>query len=246
MGWYEDRFMPHPNRVECACQQCGRKYWVPPCEVKRRFTCGTECRSALTASHKRARARECLHCETVFVPRTTQISAHQGKYCSTRCATIANRQLWTPEARVLATRTAQVGYATGVFTRLSGEMHPQWKGGPAEYRARRAASGKAAAQTRSYRRRFPEKVREFSKRRQGRKLGRLPRGTIKRIGELQRWKCAACRESLKNGYHVDHIVALAMGGEHKQSNLQLLCPTCNVRKSAKDPIDFMRARGFLL
>jgi 5-methylcytosine-specific restriction endonuclease McrA len=246
MGWYEDRFSPHPARIECACLQCDRKYWLPPCEVSRRKTCGKECRLVLGAQQKKARARDCLHCGAGFVPRTTQIDAGQGKYCSTRCATVGNGQLWTPAAVAAKTEVLRLGYADGTYKAPSGPDHVQWTGGPNAARARRVASGKAAAQTRSYRKRFPEKVREFAKRRKGRSLGSLPRGTVKRIGELQRWKCTACGTSLKSGYHVDHVLSLMAGGEHKPSNLQLLCPTCNVKKWAKHPIDFMQERGFLL
>ena len=39
---------------------------------------------------------------------------------------------------------------------------------------------------------------------------------------------------------------LARGGKHEASNLQLLCPPCNMSKNAKHPIDFMQQRGFLL
>lgn len=39
---------------------------------------------------------------------------------------------------------------------------------------------------------------------------------------------------------------LARGGTNQRTNLQLLCPPCNLSKSAKDPIDFMQSRGFLL
>jgi 5-methylcytosine-specific restriction endonuclease McrA len=246
MGWYEDRFQPHPGRIECACLHCDRKYWVPPCEVPRRKTCGKECRLAMVAQRKHERARNCLHCRKSFVPRTTQIAADQGKYCSTRCSTIGNGQLWTADAVAKKAEILRAGHADGTYKTPSGPDHVQWDGGPDAYRARRVASGKAAAQTRSYRQRFPEKVREFSRRRKGRKLGRLPRGTVERIGSLQRWKCASCRMPLRGGYHVDHIVSLMAGGAHAPSNLQLLCPTCNVRKWAKDPIDFMRERGFLL
>lgn len=69
---------------------------------------------------------------------------------------------------------------------------------------------------------------------------------VRDIGRLQKWKCAICRCSLKGGKHVDHIVPLTKGGSNDRTNLQLLCPTCNVRKHAKDPIDYMQSRGFLL
>lgn len=63
---------------------------------------------------------------------------------------------------------------------------------------------------------------------------------------LQRGKCACCRTSIKDGYHVDHIMPLAKEGGNDRFNLQLLCPTCNLQKSAKHPVDFMQSRGFLL
>lgn len=63
---------------------------------------------------------------------------------------------------------------------------------------------------------------------------------------LQRAKCAACRKELSGGYHIDHIMPLALGGPHDDKNLQLLCPSCNLSKHCKHPVDFMRSRGFLL
>jgi 5-methylcytosine-specific restriction endonuclease McrA len=63
---------------------------------------------------------------------------------------------------------------------------------------------------------------------------------------LQRGKCAICKCSIKSGYHVDHIMPLKLGGHNSRSNLQLLCASCNVRKSCKHPIDFARSVGMLL
>ena len=68
---------------------------------------------------------------------------------------------------------------------------------------------------------------------------------IRHLFNLQRGKCACCRVRLKR-QHVDHITALVRGGSNGRTNLQLLCPTCNLRKSAKHPIDFMQENGFLL
>lgn len=75
----------------------------------------------------------------------------------------------------------------------------------------------------------------------------LPSGIIKSLLTLQRCKCAVCKSSLKkSGHHLDHIMPLFLGGAHSAENVQLLCPTCNLSKSAKNPIDFMQSRGFLL
>jgi len=63
---------------------------------------------------------------------------------------------------------------------------------------------------------------------------------------LQKGKCACCRASIKDGYHVDHIMPLSLEGSNDRHNLQLLCPTCNLQKHASHPIDFMQSRGFLL
>lgn len=63
----------------------------------------------------------------------------------------------------------------------------------------------------------------------------------------QRQRCAYCRISLKvRPYHVDHMVAIAMGGSNAPNNIQILCPACNIKKSAKDPIIFAQSVGLLI
>lgn len=69
---------------------------------------------------------------------------------------------------------------------------------------------------------------------------------VERMRSLQKNKCACCHADLnKSGFHVDHVVALASGGSNDVSNLQILCPTCNLKKGCKNPIDFMQEKGFL-
>lgn len=68
-----------------------------------------------------------------------------------------------------------------------------------------------------------------------------------RLMTLQRCKCAICRVSLKEVRpHLDHVMPIAKGGTNTDDNAQLLCPTCNLTKSAKHPVDFMQERGYLL
>lgn len=77
--------------------------------------------------------------------------------------------------------------------------------------------------------------------------GRLSRGITKKLIDLQRGKCAGCKGDLeKLGHHLDHIVPLALGGEHADQNIQLLCPPCNRLKNAKHPVDWAQENGRLL
>jgi 5-methylcytosine-specific restriction endonuclease McrA len=70
--------------------------------------------------------------------------------------------------------------------------------------------------------------------------------------ELAAWKkaqkkvCHWCGCKCDKRFHVDHIQPLSKGGEHAVTNLCIACPTCNLRKSARDPIEFAQSLGLLL
>jgi 5-methylcytosine-specific restriction endonuclease McrA len=82
--------------------------------------------------------------------------------------------------------------------------------------------------------------------REGGAKGEHKAADIKRLFDLQKGRCPVCRSDLSGGYHVDHVLPLARGGSNDPTNIQLLCKTCNLSKGAKDPIAFMRQKGFLL
>lgn len=69
---------------------------------------------------------------------------------------------------------------------------------------------------------------------------------LARIRLSQRGRCAICKAKLSGFGSVDHITALSRGGSDNPSNLQIVCRSCNSQKHAKDPIEFMQSRGFLL
>jgi hypothetical protein len=69
---------------------------------------------------------------------------------------------------------------------------------------------------------------------------------VERIYGMQKGKCACCKVKLGSKFHRDHIIPLARGGTNDHLNIQLLCRPCNIRKSAKHPVDFMQENGFLL
>lgn len=76
--------------------------------------------------------------------------------------------------------------------------------------------------------------------------GVLSQGLAEKLFKLQRGKCACCGVRLGTKYHMDHIMPLVLGGANSDENIQLLRPTCNIKKKAKHPIDFMQSQGRLL
>lgn len=244
--WHLAVLIEHPGKARRECEVCAKPMWLPASKVAIYSTCSDACRSARSAAGWKERERKCETCSVVFHARRTQISAGIGRYCSRQC--IPSDHLSEPENLAKATAGWLLAKEDGRIRFRSGENSASWKGGPAAAKARRRDSGKAAASLRRYRKQHPDKVREFAlRRRDRRELGkRLPMGTVKRIGNAQGWRCAICSTGIKNCYHVDHIRPLAKDGKHEPRNIQLTCPTCNVRKSAKDPIDYMRSLGRLL
>ena len=77
--------------------------------------------------------------------------------------------------------------------------------------------------------------------------GKLSRGLAERLFKLQRGKCACgCKQPLGDDYHLDHRMPLVLGGTNTDDNMQLLRATCNQQKHAKNPVDFMQSKGFLI
>lgn len=112
-----------------------------------------------------------------------------------------------------------------------------------------ANSAKIVAAVAEWRMRNPEAVARHASNRRARKGGSgevLSPGLSEKLFELQGGRCACCGKKLGKKYHLDHIVPLALGGRNDDSNIQLLTPKCNAIKGAKDPIDYMQERGFLL
>lgn len=62
----------------------------------------------------------------------------------------------------------------------------------------------------------------------------------------QRKVCYWCGIKCGDGFHVDHYVPLSKGGAHEIANLVIACPSCNIKKNAKDPLDFAKQVGRLL
>lgn len=69
--------------------------------------------------------------------------------------------------------------------------------------------------------------------------GRHSASDVENILMDQGHKCANCKRCvIVIGYHVDHIQPLSKGGSNWPRNLQILCATCNLKKSNKDPVEW--------
>ena len=108
---------------------------------------------------------------------------------------------------------------------------------------REANKEKEAARQRAYREANKEKIAKQNAARHFRKIRKIY--IINHLLVAQRGKCASCHVNVIEKHHLDHIVPVAKGGTHDRSNFQLLCPTCNLKKLAKDPLAFMQERGKL-
>src|SRR5690606_23515424 len=57
--------------------------------------------------------------------------------------------------------------------------------------------------------------------------------------------CYWCGIYCENSYHIDHYNPLSRGGSHTIGNLVISCPSCNLKKNAKDPYEFAKQVGRL-
>ena len=93
-------------------------------------------------------------------------------------------------------------------------------------------------------------VRIYNQNRKAKKrmqTGAISKNIVKKLMALQSGKCTNCATDLHNsGHHLDHMMPIYLGGLHADENLQLLCPTCNLRKYNKDPIAWANENGRLL
>lgn len=229
-NWHRDRFIPKDGYVHIVCGVCGKEFWLPPSKVANNRHCSRECGAAHRKSEKLSRSKKCETCGQEFTPRHAQLRMGHGKYCSQKC---------NPSWKIASDHAPD----------LRGPLNPRWKGGRQESFARFRSSEKYRAWRSEYLVKNREQYRANTIKR--RAIIRGCSGThsgqdIKNILNNQKSKCAICKCSIRDGYDVDHVIPLSKGGDNGPMNLQLLCPTCNRQKGAKDPIDFMQSKGFLL
>ncbi len=105
---------------------------------------------------------------------------------------------------------------------------------------------RARANDAAWRKNNPEKARLKDQKRRAVKLDAarglpITKDHIDRLIAYQSGLCAYCNGSLGNDYHMDHFVPLAKDGQHSTDNIVLACRSCNLKKGAKDPLQFIES-----
>lgn len=131
------------------------------------------------------------------------------------------------------------------------ERHKKWVlQNPGYYKSRAETHRKEMSEaTKKYRSKNKQAILALNRNRRSRLKGALgshTRDDVTTILKNQNFRCAECRTNIRYKFHVDHIMPLALGGGNDRKNLQCLCPTCNITKNAKHPIDWAREKGRLL
>lgn len=70
--------------------------------------------------------------------------------------------------------------------------------------------------------------------------GKHTRFQIAELLEKQQGRCSICSVGIRVKRHRDHIVPISAGGSNDISNIQLLCPSCNLGKKAKSMENYLR------
>jgi 5-methylcytosine-specific restriction endonuclease McrA len=162
---------------------------------------------------------------------------HRDKYLSAAKASSARRKAGTPPKPI---RRPPCGHCV-VCRRVEENKYCVLKA-----RARRAVYRDKVKDTPEYKAKHCAYKRNRESRKRGIE-GSFSVSEEKALYLKQGGKCAVCRVRVGvKSYHRDHIVPLSRGGSNFISNIQILCPGCNMEKGAKNPIEFMQSRGYLL
>ena len=97
--------------------------------------------------------------------------------------------------------------------------------------------------SREYARKNPDKAKINVQNRRARRLAsntKLSYGITTLVLNEQGNKCPGCLCDLRTTKkHIDHFMPLILGGLHVDSNIQILCAACNLRKSQKHPLKWL-------
>lgn len=118
-----------------------------------------------------------------------------------------------------------------------------------EYRRRPEIAEKQIKRARRWVKANPEKraaiVRNYRDKRRAQEESGVGTAELAEWTAAQKKVCYWCGDKCESSFHVDHYEPLAKGGKHELENLVIACASCNLRKNAKDPLEFAQEVGRL-
>lgn len=140
------------------------------------------------------------------------------------------------------------------------EKNKEWrKNNPEKYKAiikRSRVSSIGKARVKRYKERHKEEIKTYMReyRRKNKEIinrqnlnrhylkktngEKISREQIENLKILQNNRCFYCGQELTK-YHLDHVIPLKKGGEHRINNIVISCPHCNCSKKAMDSKEFI-------
>jgi len=236
--------------IQKTCNTCSSVFSVPPSRSKAKYCC-KECVPRTGNGNPNWKgglfARECVECGKKFHVKQKEVKAGRGKFCSRPCSmNFYGRKKSFAKNKNRVHKNCQ-NCGASIFIKPS---HAHTEGKFCSIPCRSSFYKSNGTQAGKNNPRFSHGQSHFSgfyssQRRTSE--GVFTETDIEEIKEKQQHKCANCLNSIQGKeYHIDHIIPVSKNGTNWPHNIQILCPTCNLKKSAKDPIYWAQENGRLI
>lgn len=222
--------------ADITCSACGKSFYLPPSKIKRgEKSCSIKCRDVLKrlVTHNDAeRTKKCACCgewksfDDFANQAGSKVSVNgesRQAYC--RICSAAKSKEWAE-----ANPAEKKRHRADSYWRNPDKYRAEKRGMSLEKRAIKNA------RQREWRKANMDKVLMWNRLRVHRQrcAGDMPdRIDIEALLCSQDARCTYCGVLLVDGFHIDHKTPVSRDGKNDIENIQLLCQTCNLKKSSK-------------